>query len=84
MFSKKTFGERILEQRKNRHETQDELAKVLGVNKTTISEIETGKKTTVTEKIYLLCRHYNVSSDYLLGLTDDPKPHKRKKEEEPQ
>lgn len=82
MFSKKIFGERILEQRKKHKETQDALAEVLSVKNTTVSEIENGKKTTVTEKLYLICRHYNVSADYLLGLTDDPKPHKRKKEEE--
>ena len=31
-----------------------------------------GKKTTVSEKIVKICRHYRVSADYLLGLSDDP------------
>ena len=36
--------------------------------------MENGKKTTTAEKIALICEHYNISSDYLLGLTDDPEP----------
>ena len=37
-------------------------------------EIENGRKTTTKEKLALICRHYNVSADYLLGLTDEPRP----------
>ena len=28
----------------------------------------------MAERIALICQHYKVSADYLLGLTDDPKP----------
>ena len=82
MFSKKTFGERLLTARKRQKETQSVLAELLGVNKSTISEMETGKKTTTAEKIALICLHYHISADYLLGLTDDPTPHGRKEEED--
>ena len=44
--------------------------------------METGKKTTMAEKIALICRHYHISADYLLGLTDDPTPHGRQEEED--
>ena len=37
-----------------------------------ISGIEKGIATTTAERIALICLHYNVSADYLLGLTDDP------------
>lgn len=43
--------------------------------------MENGKKGTTLPKFALICRHYNVSADYLLGLTDEPKPYRRKKTE---
>ena len=74
MFSKELFGQRILEQRKKSGETQKILAQILGVGDTQILEIEHGRATTTAERIALICQHYKVSADYLLGLTDDPEP----------
>lgn len=74
MFSKELFGQRILEQRKKSGETQKILAQILGVGDTQILEIEHGRATTTAERIALICEHYKVSADYLLGLTDDPEP----------
>ena len=74
MFSKELFGERLRELRKKRRETQGDLAAVLGVTDAQISEMEHGKKTTVLEKFALICEHYKVSADYLLGLSDEPTP----------
>ncbi len=74
MFSKELFGQRILEQRKKSGETQKTLAEILGVGDTQILEIEHGRATTSAERIALICEHYGVSADYLLGLTDDPVP----------
>ncbi|NBI67552.1 XRE family transcriptional regulator [Pseudoflavonifractor sp. 60] len=78
MFSKKEFGQRIMGLRKEHHETQAVLADLLGVGKNQISEIERGNRTTSAERIALICQHYGVSSDYLLGLTDDPEPNYKK------
>ena len=74
MYFKTFFGQRLREIRTNNHETQKDLADFLGVAKNSISEIENGKRTTTAEKIALICRHYRVSFDYLLGLSDDPPP----------
>ena len=74
MFSKELFGKRIMELRKNHQEKQPILADLLGVSGGHISEIERGNRTTSPERIALLCEHYHVSADYLLGLTDDPEP----------
>lgn len=74
MFSKKIFGQRIFELRKDFGETQTALGELLGVKKGQISEIERGNRTTSAERIALICEHYKVSADYLLGLTDDPAP----------
>ncbi|MFV3038061.1 helix-turn-helix domain-containing protein [Klebsiella pneumoniae] len=56
---------------------------VLGIRQTAISEMERGQKTTTAEKIAKICRHYNVSADYLLGLSDDPAGGRERWEEEP-
>ena len=74
MFSKELFGQRLYEMRKKNHETQTDLGNVLGLAKSRVSEIESGKNTTTAEKIALICEHYKISADYLLGLTDDPEP----------
>lgn len=70
MFDKKKFGQRLLALRKENGETQTQLAELLGVGKTQISEIERGNTFTTLEKLVLICEHYHVSSDYLLGLSD--------------
>ena len=74
MFSKEIFGQRLRELRKKKRETQDDLALVLDVGKSHVSEMERGNRTTTAEKIALICAHYRVSADYLLGLSDDPRP----------
>ncbi len=72
MFSKEQFGQRVQEIRKLNHETQKDLGEAIGMSSNNVSEMENGKKTTVSEKIVKICRHYRVSADYLLGLSDDP------------
>ena len=74
MFSKEEFGQRLKKLRLERQENQSVLAEVLGVSVAQISEIENGNHTTSAERIVLICEHYHVSADYLLGLTDDPEP----------
>ena len=72
MFTKELFGRRILELRKQNHETQTDLANVIQSKKSHISEMERGRMTTTIEKFALICEHYKVSANYLLGLSDDP------------
>lgn len=74
MFSKELFGQRLKEVRTQNKETQQDLAEYLSSAKNSISEIESGKRTTTAEKIALICEHYKISADYLLGLSDDPAP----------
>jgi len=71
MFSKELFGQRVQEIRKLHHETQKDLGIVMGTKPNNISDLESGKRTTTSEKIAKICRHYHVSADYLLGLSDD-------------
>ena len=71
MFSKEVFCQRLRAVRKAHGETQTDLGNLLGIRKSRISEIESGITSASAEKIYLICEHYGVSADYLLGLTDE-------------
>ena len=71
MLSKKLFGQRLRQLRKEHNEYQDVLVNLLDVSTAQISEMENGKKATTLEKLVLICEHYKVSSDYLLGLSDE-------------
>lgn len=53
---------------------QKELAIDIGVAQPTISNWETGIKTPSTKNIQKMALYFNVSTDYLLGRTDDPTP----------
>ena len=72
MFDKKVFGWRLLELRKKKGITQVVLADLLKVTCTQVSDIENGKSGTNLERFVQLCEFYQVSADYLLGITDDP------------
>ena len=74
MFAKKIFAERLLEIRKATHTTQANIAAALGVSTAFISDMEHGRKTTSIEKLAQICVFYNISADYLLGLTDNLRP----------
>ena len=74
MFTKEKFGERLKELRTRHGEKQEELGEILDVSKSQVSDMENGKKTTTLEKFALICEHYQVSSDYLLGFKDQPEP----------
>jgi transcriptional regulator with XRE-family HTH domain len=61
---------RIKELRVQKGLNQNDLAKELSVAQNTISQWETGKRNIDNEDIILLCGFFDVSSDYLLGLSD--------------
>jgi transcriptional regulator with XRE-family HTH domain len=79
MFFTEIFGQRLRAARKAHNEKQEDLGRLLGVGKSQVSELERGTASTTLEKLSIICEHYNVSADYLLGLTDEPRPYKRKK-----
>ncbi len=68
---------RIRDLREDRDLSQREIAKVIQTTPQQYSKIETGKADISGEKLVLLARFYNVSADYILGLTDDPRPYRR-------
>lgn len=68
------FGELMAELRQDRGLTQKELGKILSVSTGTISNYENGVHYPDLEKLVLLADYFQVSTDYLLGRREPPKP----------
>lgn len=81
MFTKEIFGQRLQSLRRERGERQEDVGELLGVSKAQVSEMERGKNGTSLERLVMLCEHYNVSADYLLGLTEERRALTMKDEE---
>ncbi|MBQ9510925.1 MAG: helix-turn-helix transcriptional regulator [Clostridia bacterium] len=52
--------------------TQREVAEYLKIRQNTYSQYENGKRQVPIEIIVKLSEYYNVSSDYILEITDNP------------
>ena len=69
-----TLNLRIRDLREDRDLSQSVIAKVIQTTQQQYSKIETGKADISGEKLKKLALFYNVSIDYILGLTAEPKP----------
>lgn len=69
------IGNRLVELRKEKGLTQEELAKALNISRSALSLYEIGKRDPDTETLKKIAEYFNVSIDYLLGRTDIPNPH---------
>lgn len=66
------LGNRIKQLRKDHGLTQAQLAEILNIKKTTISNYETGYSTPSNEMLKNLANVLDASTDYLLERTDNP------------
>ncbi len=64
------FGKRLRETRKSNHLTQEQLAKRIGVTKTSISCYESGSRTPTLETLIDLANELNVELTYFLGVDE--------------
>lgn len=64
------IAHRIRNIREDHALTQKQIADVLNTSQQYYSEYENGKREIPTRHVLKLCQFYNVSADYLLGLTD--------------
>ena len=66
-----TTGQRLRMLRESRGQSQDEIAKLIGVGRTTYLKYESGENKP-TRKLKELSDLFQVSSDYIMGLSDAP------------
>ena len=69
--------DRLKEIREDRNLKQTDLAKILNVSQVAYSYYELGKRQIPLDILKKLARYYNVSTDYILYLTDEKKPYPR-------
>ena len=61
------LGEKIKILRKRRNLTQDELANILNVNRSQISNLEKGRRGLNLEQLNKLCLYFKIDMSYFLG-----------------
>lgn len=67
------YYKRLQEIRIDRDEKQESIAQILGTTKQQISKYENGINEMTVSKLKVLCEHYQVSADYILGLPKNSK-----------
>ncbi len=70
---------RLKDIRKDRDLSQKDIAKVLNTSQVQYSRYEMGIRLLPIDKLVILANYYNVSTDYLLGLTNERKPYPKVK-----
>ncbi len=71
---------RIKDLREDADLLQKDLAQYLHCSQVCYSYYEMGKRDIPTGVLIQLATFYNTSIDYLLGLTDEPRPYPRRKD----
>ena len=74
--SEGTMYRRIRDLREDKDLTQKEMAKHLNCSQQVYSNYELGQRDIPTEILIKLSFFYNVSVDYILGISDNPKKQK--------
>jgi len=66
---------RLKEIRESNKKTQTEIAKVLHIKQNTYSQYENNQRQIPIEHLITLAKYYDVSTDYILGLTEVDYPY---------
>lgn len=69
-----SLGNRLRQAREKKGWTQVYVAKLLGMTSQSLSNYERGERDPDTPLLNRLAELYGVSTDYLLGRTDNPRP----------
>ncbi|SHH57819.1 helix-turn-helix domain-containing protein [Sporanaerobacter acetigenes] len=70
-----TLSNRIRELRTEKELTQEEFGKLFGIVKSTVSLYESGKSAPDDEIKKKIAKYFNVSLDYLMGVSDVKNPY---------
>ncbi|MDE7394857.1 MAG: helix-turn-helix domain-containing protein [Clostridiales bacterium] len=65
------FAERLKELRNEKGLSQVQLSKATGLSRSALGFWEAGQRIPSAEAVATLARYFEVSADYLLGLSDD-------------
>lgn len=66
------FPERLRQLRKQAGLNQKQMGVVIDLSNHAICMMERGQRSTTIDKLVQLAEYFQVSTDYLLGITDDP------------
>lgn len=69
------FIERLQQLKANRNLLQKDIAKAAGISLRTYQRYESGERVPDTEVLMKIADYFDVSTDYLLGRSDDPIRH---------
>ena len=61
---------RLRDLREDNDKTQKDIAYILGTSQTMYARYERGANEIPVRHLLVLCKYYNVSADYILGLSD--------------
>lgn len=67
---------RLKDLREDRDLTQEAVAEHLHIKQNTYSQYENGQRQLPINILIALAKFYKTSTDYILGLTADPKPYR--------
>lgn len=67
------YVERIIALRQDRDLKQSDIAAVLNRSRSAYANLENQRYKFTVEDIIQLCEYYDVSPEYILGFTDEPK-----------
>lgn len=70
------YRKRLRNVREDRDLTQAEIGEVLNKTQQGYNHIEAGRAELKIDDLAKLCRYYNLSADYLIGLISKPKSYK--------
>ena len=72
------YRERLRSVREDRDLTQTEIGKMLNKSQQGYNHIEIGRAELKIDDLVKLCRFYDLSADYLIGLVEKPKSYREK------
>lgn len=69
------YLKRLKDLREDKDLKQANIADILNIKQPQYARYETGKRDIPLNYLVILAKFYNTSTDYLLGLTDEPTPY---------
>lgn len=68
------YAQRLKDLREDNDLTQKQIALILKTTQSYYGQYERSVRDLPITHLITLCRYYDVSADYILGFTDEPKP----------